>query len=338
MQNERALSSRTRELLSSSPWEERRESRDFWGIDRARRKDSKRKFEFVCVCVCVLFAFWSWWWCCCGYEGTRVKQGGESEGRRRKKTWQWVRCVWVSTRSSSSKQHCGKINASMVERRSISVAWLSISPSMYVCLFVCVVLAPRSSRLNPCLKNSLQATKKEWKESVASTHFAVFFSVSSTTTVEELLLWFFSFQTFLLVSALKESQKNYYYLQRRWFSRGAVRADKGACGGDCPAGATLSRPPQWRNPCHFHGVLAHGWPRVWAWSAWRDGCGAWPHYRPWLEVSTYQSAKMLSKFHSLLSSLLQNGFSRYCCLGYNLAVEIANCSFFHLWLWQGSVV
>jgi hypothetical protein len=166
-----------------------------------------------------------------------------------------------------------------------------------------------------------------------------FFSVSSTTTttIEELLLWFFSFQTFLL-SALKESQKNYYYLQRRWFSRGAVRSDKGACGGECPAGAALSRPPQWRNPCHFHGVFAHGWPRVWARSAWRVGCGAWPHYRPWLEVGTYQSAKMLSKFHSLLSSLLQNGFSRYCCLGYNLAVEIANCSFFHLWLWQGSVV
>ncbi len=90
---------------------------------------------------------------------------------------------------------------------------------MYVCLFVCVVLASRSSCLNPCLKNSLQATKKEWKESVASTHFAVFFPVSSTTTttttVEELLLWFFSFQTFLLVSALKESQKKNYHLQRR---------------------------------------------------------------------------------------------------------------------------
>jgi len=54
---------------------------------------------------------------------------------------------------------------------------LVINFSKYVCMyvFVSVVLSSRSSCLNPCLKNSLQATKKEWKESVASTHFAVFF-------------------------------------------------------------------------------------------------------------------------------------------------------------------
>jgi hypothetical protein len=45
---------------------------------------------------------------------------------------------------------------------------------MYVCVFVSVVVVSRSSCLNPCLKNSLQAMKKEWKESVASTHFFLY--------------------------------------------------------------------------------------------------------------------------------------------------------------------
>ncbi len=88
---------------------------------------------------------------------------------------------------------------------------------MYVCLFVCFRCCSFQEQLSEPLFKKLPSSNEERMERILCFHvLCSFFSVSSTTTttVEELLLWFFSFQTFLL-SALKESQKNYYYLQRR---------------------------------------------------------------------------------------------------------------------------
>lgn len=86
---------------------------------------------------------------------------------------------------------------------------LVINFSKYVCMFVCL----RCSSFQE-LKN-FSSSNEERMERIFHALCSLFSVSSTTTTVEELLLWLFSFQTFLLVSALKESQKKYYYLQRR---------------------------------------------------------------------------------------------------------------------------
>jgi hypothetical protein len=57
------------------------------------------------------------------------------------------------------------------------------------------------------LFKKFSSSNEERMERIRCFHALFSVSSSTTTTVEELLLWFFSFQTFLLVSALKESQK-----------------------------------------------------------------------------------------------------------------------------------
>ncbi len=167
MQNERALSSRTRELVSERAHGRNRENHATLeeSIERERRI---RRVIWVCMCLCVCLFFWL------SEAGDGVvavmrKRGGEwnREGRVKEEEERKHGNGWDAYEYQREAVHRSSAAGKSTHRWSNAVRFPSpgyqfLQVCMYV-LFACGVLAPGSSFLNPCFKNSLQAIRKNGK-------------------------------------------------------------------------------------------------------------------------------------------------------------------------------